>query len=412
MLELLLCSLFTVVPDYLFRRYGQGKRIGEEITFFSVWYELRWGITGCLMLTVLLITTIFYFHPSTTSAAPLFRTVPILPEAGGRVAAIHVPLSGEVEAGQPLFTLDDSAQRAALESAERRIAEIDAEIAVAETDLAAADGAIEQARGALRQAREELDTRLELQARNPDVVSTREIERLQAALDGRQGAVDAALARKEAVERRLAVLLPAQRRSAEAARDEAQVALDKTIVHAGVSGRVEQFILQVGDFVSPLMRPAGVLIPDGQGRRAIQAGFNQIEARVIRPGMAAEVVCVANPMRVIPMVVTGVQGFIAGGQVNMGQQLAEVATLTRREGTILANLQPIYAGGLDDVPAGSNCIANAYTSHHDALASGEVGFWRGLLLHAIDATGIVHAILLRSQALLMPIRTLVLSGAH
>ena len=412
MLELLLCSLFTVVPDYLFRRYGQGKRIGEEITFFSVWYELRWGITGCLMLTVLLITTIFYFHPSTTSAAPLFRTVPILPEGGGRVAAIHVPLSGEVEAGQPLFTLDDSAQRAALESAERRIAEIDAELAVAETDLAAADGAIEQARGALRQAREELDTRLELQARNPDVVSTREIERLQAALDGRQGAVDAALAQKEAVERRLAVLLPAQRASAEAARDEAQVALDKTIVRAGVSGRVEQFILQVGDFVSPLMRPAGVLIPHGQGRRAIQAGFNQIEARVIRPGMAAEVVCVANPMRVIPMVVTGVQGFIAGGQVNMGQQLAEVATLTRREGTILANLQPIYEGGLDDVPTGSNCIANAYTSHHEELASGAVGFWRALVLHGIDATALVHAILLRSQALLMPIRTLVLSGGH
>ena len=34
MLELILCSLFTVLPDYLFRRYRQGKRWGEEITFF------------------------------------------------------------------------------------------------------------------------------------------------------------------------------------------------------------------------------------------------------------------------------------------------------------------------------------------------------------------------------------------
>ena len=31
------------------------------------------------MLTVSLITMIFYFHPSTTSAALYFRTVPILP---------------------------------------------------------------------------------------------------------------------------------------------------------------------------------------------------------------------------------------------------------------------------------------------------------------------------------------------
>ena len=36
MLELILCSLFTILPDYLFRRYGQGKRIGHEITLFSV----------------------------------------------------------------------------------------------------------------------------------------------------------------------------------------------------------------------------------------------------------------------------------------------------------------------------------------------------------------------------------------
>ena len=50
MLELLLCSLFTILPDYLYRRYGQGKRFGQEITFYSVWYEFRYGITTCLML--------------------------------------------------------------------------------------------------------------------------------------------------------------------------------------------------------------------------------------------------------------------------------------------------------------------------------------------------------------------------
>ena len=63
MLELLLCSLLTILPDYLYRRYRQGKRIGHEITLFSVWFELRCGIITCLMLTVALITMIFYFHP-------------------------------------------------------------------------------------------------------------------------------------------------------------------------------------------------------------------------------------------------------------------------------------------------------------------------------------------------------------
>ena len=45
MLELMLCSLVTILPDYLYRRYRQGKRIGHEITLYSVWFELRWGIT-------------------------------------------------------------------------------------------------------------------------------------------------------------------------------------------------------------------------------------------------------------------------------------------------------------------------------------------------------------------------------
>ena len=52
MLELLLCSMLTILPDYLFRRYVQGKRFGKEITLYSVWFELRWGITMCLILTV------------------------------------------------------------------------------------------------------------------------------------------------------------------------------------------------------------------------------------------------------------------------------------------------------------------------------------------------------------------------
>ena len=57
MLEVMLCSAVTVLPDFLYRRYGQGKRLGHEITLFSVWYELRWGITLCAILAVALVTT-------------------------------------------------------------------------------------------------------------------------------------------------------------------------------------------------------------------------------------------------------------------------------------------------------------------------------------------------------------------
>ena len=82
MLELFLCSMLTILPDYLYRRYGQDKRLGREITLFSVWYELRFGIVGCVMLTVGLITVVFYNHPKTTNVTSFFRTVPIVPEPG------------------------------------------------------------------------------------------------------------------------------------------------------------------------------------------------------------------------------------------------------------------------------------------------------------------------------------------
>src|SRR5262245_62193515 len=96
-LEMLLCSLFTLVPDYIYRRYWQGKRFGKEITLYSVWFELRWGITGCLILTVLLITTVFYNHPSTTSVTAFFRTIPIVPETIGRVAEVNIGFNESVK---------------------------------------------------------------------------------------------------------------------------------------------------------------------------------------------------------------------------------------------------------------------------------------------------------------------------
>lgn len=409
MFELLLCSLLTVLPDYLYRRYGQGKRLGKEITFYSVWFELRWGIVACLMLTVGLITVIFYNHPSTTSATALFRTVPILPEANGRVAEIYVGISDEVKQGEPIFRLESSRQEAAVEVARRQIVEVEAELIVAQADIQTADGRLVEARGAYQQTLDELETKREIQRRNAGAVAARDIERLEVALQGRQGSIDAAIAAKTQAEARITTLLPAQKASAEAALAQAQVELDKTVVRAGVNGRVEQFTLRLGEIVNPLMRPGGVLIPEGAGRGRLQAGFGQIEAQVIKRGMVAEVSCASKPWTIIPMVVTDVQDFIASGQVRSGDMLLDVQQATQ-PGTILAYLEPLYEGGLDGVKPGSSCVANAYTSNHDLIASGELGTVKKFALHAVDAVGLVHAMLLRIQALIFPIQTLVLGG--
>ena len=409
MLELLLCSLLTVLPDYLYRRYVQGKRLGKEITFYSVWFELRWGITACLMLTIGLITVIFYYHPSTKSATFYFRTVPIVPETIGRVAEINVGLSDDVAQGQPLFRLDNAKQRAAVETARRKIAEVEAGLVVARTDIREAEGKIQEARSAHQQALDELETKQELFRRNPGIVPRRDIEKLQLAVEGRQAAIAAAIAAKEGAEVKVSALLPAEKASAEAALAQAEVELEKTLIRAGVAGRVEQFALRVGDLVNPMMRPAGVLIPEGAGRRSLQAGFGQVEAQVMKAGMVAEATCISKPWTIIPMVVTGVQEFIAVGQFRGGEQLVDPQQVSR-PGTILVFLEPLYENGLDGVTPGSSCIVNAYSSNHELLASKDIGTTRRFVLHAVDAVGLVHALLLRIQALVLPIQTLVFSG--
>jgi len=406
MLELMFCSVLTILPDYLFRRYVQGKRIGKDITLYSVWFELRWGITSCLILTILLITTIFYNHPATSSVTLYFRTVPILPETNGRVSKIYVDYTGHVEKGAPIFELDSSKQQAAVETARRKIAEVDSDLAAAKLDVQKGNAQIEEAKTSLQQAVDEFETKKYLGSKG--AAPAREVERLQLAVKGREATLAAVTAARDVTQERLATQLPADRATAEAALAEAEVALDKTVVRAGVSGQVEQFVLRVGDIVNPLMRPAGVLIPDDTGRTLV-AGFGQIEAQVMKVGMTAEVTCVSKPFTIIPMVVTDVQDYIAAGQFRGGEQLLDPQQVTK-PGTLIAILEPLFKGGLDGVTPGSSCIANAYSNNHDVIVAPDTGRVRAVVLHAVDALALVHAIILRLQALVLPFQTLVFGG--
>jgi multidrug resistance efflux pump len=412
MLELLLCSMVTILPDFLYRRFAQDKRLGRDITITSVWYELRWGITGCVLLTLALITVVFFYHPASNSGVSYFRTIPILPETSGRVAEVYVGLSQPVKAGDPIFRLDASAQEAAVAAARTRVAEAEAAITVARADRASAEGRIGEAISALKQAQDELDTKVAIRSRNADTVTQREIERLENLVAGRQSALAVAEANLATVDAQIETQLPAQRDSAQAALAQAEVELAKTTVYAGIDGRVEQFLLRPGDIVNPFMRPAGLLIPIDGGRTAIQAGFDQIEAPVVNPGMIGEAACVAKPFEVISLVVTDVQGVIASGQLRAADQLIDLEANARAPGSLTVFLEPLYPEEFTGLPPGSSCIVNVYTSNHDRLQADDVGTGEALWLHAVDTVGLVHALLLRLQALLMPVRTLVLSGGH
>ena len=229
--------LLTIFPDYLFRRYVQGKRIGQEITLYSVWFELRWGIIACLMLTIGLITVIFYNHPSTTNATLFYRTVPILPETNGRVAEVyrrHHRRGQTRRADLPARQRDPGGGGGNRPPQDRRGRRRPGERAGrhrcdrgqdpgGQELLSAGPGRIRDQAGA-----------------EPAQLRHRGAARDRAAAESSsraaEGAVAAATAAKDAAEARISTLLPAEKASAEAALAQAEVELEKTVVRAGVTG--------------------------------------------------------------------------------------------------------------------------------------------------------------------------------
>jgi hypothetical protein len=109
------------------------------------------------------------------------------------------------------------------------------------------------------------------------------------------------------------------------------------------------------------------------------------------------------------MVVTAVQDYIAAGQFRGGEQLVDPQQVTR-PGTLLVTLEPLYKGGIEGVTPGSSCIANAYSNNHDTIVAPETSAFQALALHVVDALALVHALILRLQALVLPFQNLVFSG--
>ena len=109
------------------------------------------------------------------------------------------------------------------------------------------------------------------------------------------------------------------------------------------------------------------------------------------------------------MVVIRIQPVVAAGQLRPTDNLLDTQQRAR-PGTLTVVMEPLYKNGMEGVMPGSKCIANAYTNNHALLESGKVSGLNALFYHAVDAVGVVHAIIIRIQALVMPIQMLVFGG--
>lgn len=410
MFELLFCALFTIFPNYLVKRYIYKQRWGKELTFFTIWYELRWGITACALMTVSLIALIFYYHPSTTNVSTFFRTVTILPESAGRVEKVYIESDQWVKKGEPLFSLESSSQQAAVKAARSTLAEVQAMYSDAVGGLGKAEGQVQVSRARLAQTESDYKRYQILASSGVDLISKQSFEQAKNNVETSLGRLNSNISIRDQMVARVEKILPAKEKHAEDVLEQAIVEFEKTTIYARTSGQIVQLMLRPGDIVNPLLRPAGLLIPsDVVTSQAVQAGFSQLAAPVIKPGVVAEVVCFSKPFTIIPMVVTDVQSSIANGQMRPTDQIIDIQD-RNKPGTLTVRLEALYNNGLEGVVPGSKCIANAYTNNHDLIASGELSTSEWIYYHVVDTVGIVQALLLRVQALFIPLQNLVFSG--
>lgn len=225
---------------------------------------------------------------------------PILPvsaEVAGRIVEVDVEENAIVEVGAPLFRIDDTSYRIALDQADAALASARRAAEQQRTSYVTAQARLEAARDVLDLKQREFERQKELQERG--VTS-------QAALDNASLAVRAAsndvTFAELAVNEALAALggKPDQPtdefptvRAALAARETAAQNLEKTTIAAPAAGIVSQTgSLNVGQYVGPGAMVASLV---ENGVNWIDANFKETQVGTLREGQPVEISVDAYP---------------------------------------------------------------------------------------------------------------------
>lgn len=379
MLEL----LFTSFPVII--RYYQLRRRGESMT---VW-NMRTAVFLWAVLAFFLFVVIFYFHPKSYSGLVPFRTASIVAQTSGPVTEIAVQNWQRVSAGDLLFRIENSAQKATLKQAEAELDRIAAAESKAIDALKVAQASVVESGASLEKLRGDLKNAQALFARNAGTKDTVRIA--ESAFQIGEADLAAAQAQLSLAQLEISQSLPAQRKVTETAVESARVALSMTEVRSFTGGVVTQLSLSVGSPASTLiLSPAMVIIPDRPDDLPLRitAGFSQVTRTTIYEGMPAEIACDSNiglsfSNTVLPARVVHIQPAISTGQIVPGGRLVELNARAPR-GSLLVYLELEHKEQEKIMLDGTGCLVQTYTNN--------LGGFTG---HLIAATGVIKAVGLR-----------------
>jgi len=372
----------TSIPFVLQILYLRWK--GIPITLYNVHVSLFvW-----LALAFIVFFTVFYYYPKSYTGFVPFRTVPVVSENGGTVTAIKVDNGTRVEPGQVLFTVNAATEKAAVKTAELKLAEIDKSFGLAEAELRSAQASVDKEKAVLQQAVEVFDDQNSLRTRGSPAYNERRYQSAVADKAAGEAKVAQAQALLDEANIQLEDVLTAQRASADAALEQAKVELAKTTVRSQVNGVVDQLTLHIGARASQVAaKPAMLIVPDRDEAhpKRVFAGFSQVARSVLYVGMPAEVACdtnfnVAMVDSVLPARITAIQPEIAAGQIAPTGRLLEPREFSNR-GEVAVLLEMAYPEHQKLLVNGSGCIVQTYDRN----------LGHGIFAHILGGLGIIKA---------------------
>ncbi|WP_036257677.1 HlyD family secretion protein [Methylocapsa aurea] len=284
---------------------------------------------------------------------PASEVIALAIERGGVVTRVDVVAGAKVKAGQPLFAIDERDYRAAVAQGEATIAAAQAAIASIGQRMILQQDAIEQSRAGLdvadaEHARATLD-----HARYSELVRNLSAPRQRfetAVADVRKAAAGSAAAKAILSGARHQVeLLTAQRHEAEAklaqakaALEQAQIALDKTVVRAPIAGAILKVNVRLGEYAQAGVLATPLMTMGSVDPLHVRADIDEADASRIHLGAPAVAQLRGNPSVSATLAFVRVEPYVLPKKSLTGNTTERVDTRV---------LQAIYSFSPKDFPA-------------------------------------------------------------
>ncbi len=271
-------------------------------------------VAGLIALSLIWYLLSDRLAPYTDQARIQAYVVGVAPQVSGVVQEVRVANNQRVEAGEQLFRLDAAQYQLALAKARSDLENTRRQVGAGNAAVAAARANLQSAEANLVKAEQDTRRLERLREEDPGTISTRRLEVSRASLDqARAGVASARSAIQQAIEQKGGDGEDnTQLKVAEAAVEQAQLDLERTVVTASSSGVITDLRADVGVYAAA---GAPVLTLVALSDVWVRAEFTENNLGRLERGTPVEMLFDALPGRVYPGEISSIGLGVNAGQV-------------------------------------------------------------------------------------------------